>query len=160
MEIERQFLVAAVPVLPAEYEVLRQGYVSLEPEIRIRQIGEKHFVLTVKRGAGLVREEWETDITLQEFVNLSQHLWPDTLMIEKRRYIIALADGNQAELHMHEGHLTGFNYVEVEFPSIEAAHYFVPPEWFGREVTEDERFSYGTLAQVNGMELVKEMVKM
>ncbi|MBQ4212804.1 MAG: hypothetical protein II651_06520, partial [Selenomonas sp.] len=27
MEIERQFLVAAVPVLPAEYEVLRQGYV-------------------------------------------------------------------------------------------------------------------------------------
>ncbi|MBQ5418545.1 MAG: CYTH domain-containing protein [Selenomonas sp.] len=160
MEIERQFLVAAVPVLPAEYEVLRQGYVSLEPEIRIRQIGEKHFVLTVKRGAGLVREEWETEITPQEFANLSQRLWPATLMIEKRRYIIALADGNQAELHMHEGNLTGFNYVEVEFPSIEAAHYFVPPEWFGREVTEDERFSYGTLAQVNGMELVKEMVKM
>ena len=50
MEIERQFLVDTVPGLPAEYEVLRQGYVSLEPEIRIRQIGANNFVLTVKLG--------------------------------------------------------------------------------------------------------------
>ena len=62
MEIERQFLVDELPELPAKYEVLRQGYVSLEPEIRIRQIGNDRFMLTVKRGAGLVREEWETDI--------------------------------------------------------------------------------------------------
>ncbi|WP_295158213.1 hypothetical protein [Selenomonas sp. AE3005] len=58
MEIERQFLVKNLPSLPAEYETLRQGYVALEPEIRIRQLGDSHFVLTVKRGAGLVREEW------------------------------------------------------------------------------------------------------
>lgn len=60
MEIERQFLVKTLPDLPPEYESLRQGYVALLPEIRIRQIGESRFTLTVKRGAGLVREEWET----------------------------------------------------------------------------------------------------
>lgn len=38
MEIERQFLVESLPALPAEYENLRQGYVALEPEIRIRQL--------------------------------------------------------------------------------------------------------------------------
>lgn len=58
MEIERQFLVENLPSLPAEYETLRQGYVALEPEIRIRQLGDSHFVLNIKRGAGLVREEW------------------------------------------------------------------------------------------------------
>ena len=58
MEIERQFLVESLPFLPTEYETIRQGYVALEPEIRIRQLGDSRFVLTVKRGAGLVREEW------------------------------------------------------------------------------------------------------
>ena len=60
MEIERQFLVDRLPQLPEEYELLRQGYVALLPEIRIRQIGDSHFWLTVKRGVGLVREKWET----------------------------------------------------------------------------------------------------
>ena len=47
MEIERQFLVESLPSLPTEYETIRQGYVALEPEIRIRQFGDSHFVLTV-----------------------------------------------------------------------------------------------------------------
>ena len=37
MEIERQFLVESLPSLPTEYETIRQGYVALEPEIRIRR---------------------------------------------------------------------------------------------------------------------------
>jgi CYTH domain-containing protein len=159
MEIERQFLVDRLPQLPEECELLRQGYVALLPEIRIRQIGESHFRLTVKRGAGLVREEWETEISRQEFDNLADRLCPGTCMIEKRRYKIPLAGGLVAELHVHAGHLTGFNYVEVEFSDVEAAKAFVPPVWFGREVTEDARFSYGTLAQAKGMEIVREILR-
>ena len=74
MEIERQFLVEKLPELPDAYEELQQGYISLEPEIRIRRIGDSHFILTVKRGAGLVREEWETDISRQEYENLARRL--------------------------------------------------------------------------------------
>ena len=127
MEIERQFLVKMLPSLPTEYESLRQGYVAVLPEIRIRQIGESRFTLTVKRGAGLVREEWETDITVQEFDSLSERLLPGTVMIEKRRFRLSLAGGLTAELHVHDGHLAGFNYVEVEFPTAEEAAKFVPP---------------------------------
>ena len=159
MEIERQFLVDRLPQLPADCEFLRQGYVALFPEIRIRQIGDSHFWLTVKRGAGLVREEWETEISRQEFESLSERLCPGTCMIEKRRYKIPLADGLVAELHVHAGHLTGFNYVEVEFSDVEGAKKFVPPTWFGREVTDDVRFSYGTLAQARGMDIVREILQ-
>ena len=159
MEIERQFLVDKLPQLPTDYECLRQGYVALLPEIRIRQIGDSNFQLTVKRGAGLVREEWETEISQQEFDHLADRLCPGTCMIEKRRYKIHLEDGLVAELHVHAGHLSGFNYVEVEFPDVETAQKFVPPAWFGREVTEDARFSYGTLALANGMEIVQELLQ-
>ena len=159
MEIERQFLVDRLPQLPEEYELLRQGYVALLPEIRIRQIGDSYFWLTVKRGAGLVREEWETEVSWQEFASLSERLCPGTCMIEKRRYKIPLADGLVAELHVHAGHLTGFNYVEVEFSDVEGAKKFVPPTWFGREVTDDVRFSYGTLAQARGMDIVREILQ-
>ena len=162
MEIERQFLVAFLPVLPREYESIRQGYVSFLPEIRIREIdGERH-ILTVKRGVGLVREEWETDITKAEFDNLAARLYPGTSMIEKRRYRIALANGRTAELHAHDGHLAGFSYVEVEFPAKEIADTFQPPPWVGREetdqVTEDARFSYMALAQGNAAETVKQLL--
>lgn len=157
MEIERQFLVASLPELPAQYESLSQGYVALLPEIRIRQIGDSQYVLTVKRGAGLVREEWETRISKAEFDSLAERLHPDTVMIRKRRYLIALPDGLTAELHVHEGHLDGFSYVEVEFPDEKDARAFVPPAWFGREVTEDTGFSYAILARPDGMDRVKEM---
>lgn len=146
MEIERQFLVTELPPLPKAYETIRQGYVAFLPEIRIREIDGSHFLLTVKRGAGLVREEWETEISKQEFDSLAARLYSETCMIEKRRYHIPLEDGRMAELHVHEGHLTGLNYVEVEFPTTEAANAFQPPSWFGREVTEEESFSYRKLS--------------
>ena len=159
MEIERQFLVNALPPLPTDFETIRQGYIALEPEIRIRQIGTAQYVLTVKRGAGLVREEWETAISQREFENLSTRMEPDTRLIAKRRYRILLPDGHIAELHIHDGHLSDFAYVEVEFPSAEAAASFTPPDWFGREVTEDARFSYSVLAKADSMEQVKKILE-
>lgn len=158
MEIERQFLVKELPVLPQECSFMEQGYIALFPEIRIRAVDDKEFFLTVKRGAGLVREEWETKISREEYLSLQKRLMPDTCMIEKRRYYLPLASGETAELNIHDGHLAGFAYVEVEFSSTEKAKAFVPPAWFGREVTDDARFSYGLLAHKDGMEQVKKFV--
>ena len=159
MEIERQFLVTELPPLPKEYESLRQGYVAFLPEIRIREINGCRVLLTVKRGAGLVREEWETDISKDEFDSLVARLYPKTCMVEKRRYRIPLPDDWTAELHVHDGHLAGFNYVEVEFPTTETAETFRPPSWFGSEVTEDTRFTYRALVESNAMELVKKILQ-
>ena len=159
MEVERQFLVNSLPPLPKTYDDIRQGYVALLPEIRIRQIGSGSFALTVKRGAGLIREEWETAISREEFDHLSGRLQPGTFMIEKRRYLIPLTSGHTAELHIHKGHLDGFKYAEVEFSTAEEARAFIPPAWFGCEVTDDARFSYGALARSDGMEVVRQIMR-
>lgn len=125
MEIERQFLVDIIPSLPSGYDSILQGYVSLLPEIRIRAVRpmqeEEKFYLTVKRGAGLVREEWETAISSREFSHLVECLEKNTFFIEKRRYYLPLADGHVAEYNRHSGHLRGFDYVEVEFDNEEEA---------------------------------------
>lgn len=159
MEIERQFLVDIIPALPDTFDSILQGYVSLFPEIRIRSVrpseGPEKFYLTVKRGEGLVRDEWETEISSREFSHLVECLEKGTWFIEKRRYRLPLSDGHVAEYHRHSGHLKGFDYVEVEFSSEEEARAFEPPYWFGREVTEDPRFSYGKLAREDGTHLAK-----
>jgi adenylate cyclase len=36
--------------------------------------------------------------------------------------------------------------VEVEFSSIDASRQFTPPDWFGVEVTEDQRYKNKQLA--------------
>ena len=84
---------------------------------------------------------------------------PGTHMMEKRRYRMSLKDCLTAEIHVHDGHLAGFSYVEVEFDTVEDATVFEPPSWFGREVTDDARFSYGALAQVDGMEIVRQILE-
>ena len=159
MEIERQFLVDIIPALPDTFDSILQGYVSLFPEIRIRSVrpseGPEKFYLTVKRGEGLMRDEWETEISSREFSHLVECLEKGTWFIEKRRYRLPLSDGHVAEYHRHSGHLKGFDYVEVEFDSEEEAKAFEPPYWFGREVTEDPRFCYGKLAREDGTRLAK-----
>lgn len=159
MEIERQFLVDIIPPLPDAFDSILQGYISLFPEIRVRCVrsaeGHEKFYLTVKRGEGLMRAEWETEISSREFSHLIECLEKGTWFIEKRRYHLPLADGHVAEYHRHSGHLKGFDYVEVEFDSEEEAKSFDPPYWFGREVTDDPRFSYGKLAREDGARLAK-----
>lgn len=158
MEIERQFLVSALPDLPAEFDTLEQGYITLVPEIRFRSVNHERFYLTVKRGAGLSREEWETEITAVEYANLKERLFPGTCVIRKRRYHLPLSDGHIAELFVHGGHLSGLNYVKVEFAAESEARAFTPPLFFGREVTDDARFSYGALAREDGMKVVHEIL--
>lgn len=159
VEIERQFLVRQLPELPATGEYLAQGYLTWEPEIRFRSVNRTAFFLTVKRGAGLTREELEMGIDAEEYENLKARQLPGTLLIEKRRYRLPLEDGSVAELFVHEGALAGFCYVEVEFPNEENARRFRPPSWFGREVTDDARFSYGTLASSDGADIVRALVQ-
>ena len=41
--------------------------------------------------------------------------------------------------------------VEVEFPDEESAKAFNPPEWFGEEVTFDDRFKNNYLATIDSI---------
>lgn len=82
-------------------------------------------------------------------------------MIEKTRVFVPIEQGYTAELDIYHGFLEGLLTVEVEFPSEEAALEFIPPIWFGEDITSDKRFKNKSLAtsQVNLDELMHKKEK-
>jgi len=146
MEIERKFLVNAMPNLLECCRTLaiRQGYISTSPVIRLRQ-QDNEFILTVKGAGSLAKEEFELPLSKEQFNMLWQKV--DGGSIVKSRTVIPLGDGLFAELDVYHGALDGFLTVEVEFPTVEAAQAFTPLPWFGRDVTEDRRYSNASLSQ-------------
>ncbi len=147
-EVERKFLVDRVPaeVCAVESVRIRQGYlaVSSESEVRIRD-SDGDYTLTVKSGRGIERAESEVQLLGTQF----EKLWPMTEghRVEKRRMRVALEDGLVAELDVYEGGLEGLVTVEVEFASRREADEFVPPSWFGEDVSEDHRYKNASLAR-------------
>lgn len=145
-EIERKFLVRGPVPEGLAFEPIRQGYITAaldSAEVRLRQKGGACF-LTVKSEGGLVRDEYEIAIGTAEF----ETLWPLTegRRLEKTRHRGELAGGLEFELDIFEGHLAPLMLVEVEFPSEKAARAFIPPDWFGKEVTEDKSYRNKALA--------------
>lgn len=150
-EIERKFLVTELPSEIDRYphSEIMQGYLIVTEnniEIRIRKKGER-FSETVKAGSGLVRRESEKEITEETFF---EH-WPLTKgkRVQKVRYEIEYED-ILIELDIYSGELEGLVVAEVEFESEEEGGHFLPPEWFGEEVTHDERYKNKNLA-LHGM---------
>ena len=146
-EIERKFLVKELPADLENYphSAIIQGYLIItdnDIEVRIRKKGDKYFE-TVKAGSGLVRKESEKEITKEVFFD---H-WPLTegKRVEKVRYEIEYG-GKLIELDIYSGDLEGLVVAEVEFDSEEESVSFTPPEWFGEEVTHDERYKNKNLA--------------
>jgi CYTH domain-containing protein len=146
IERERRFLVASLPdPLPTPHRIV-QAYLTTGPaSVRVRKIGDDRHVLTIKTGSGRRRVEIERDLDAEEF----QALWDASteLRIEKRRHRIDLGDELTAELDLYDGDLAGRRLVEVEFPDDAAADGFVAPAWFGREVTDDNRYTNSSLAR-------------
>jgi CYTH domain-containing protein len=145
-EIERKFLVESPPCDGLQAVSIRQGYLTGDTdsiELRLRQRGADHF-MTLKSEGGLSREETEIPIDEAQFTAL----WPATegRRIEKTRYIGTLPDGQVFELDIFAGRLAPLMLVEVEFTSEDAAKAFVPPAWFGKELTDDKRYKNRALA--------------
>ena len=153
MEIERKYLVHEIPVDLTKYQVkhMEQMYVSVKPVIRIRRTDDRR-VLTVKSKGLLSRQEFEMDLDEDEYRNL--RCKADGNIIEKDRYIIPLSDTDgtcgdsevEIELDVFDGIFGGLTYAEVEFPEEKFANTFVPPTWFGRDVTEDGIYQNSALS--------------
>ena len=154
MEIERKFLVRALPEDLETFLCLQieQAYLCTDPVIRIRQSNDS-FRLTVKSDGLLAREEFETDLTAEQYRQLSEKV--SGIFIQKTRYLIPCpGDASLTiELDIFHGDLEGLIYAEVEFPSVEAANAFIPPSWFLREVTEDGSYTNAALSRLTPEEL-------
>lgn len=141
LEIERTYLVKKIPedLEPYQRLEIKQGYLSGIPSpLRIRQKGD-YFELTKKFHKNLndqsTAEEVNLPLTEGEFLKL----WPlANKSLKKTRYLIPLSDQLVAELDVFQGPLWGLVFVEVEFGSREAMLSFIPPDWFGRDITNEE----------------------
>lgn len=145
MEIERKFLVKEVPDL-SQYKVLHieQGYISTHPTIRIRRENDTYYV-TCKGHGSLSHEELNIPMDASAYEHLLSKI--DGILISKNRYLIPLPGGLTAELDEFLDTLLGLYYVEVEFSTEKEALDFVPPAWFGREVTYDKSYSNASLSK-------------
>ena len=144
MEIERKFLVKTIPNLESytSREIL-QAYISTDPVIRIRKM-DQLYCLCMKSQGHMIREEFELPLTKEQFDNLWNKV--DYSPIEKTRYFIPIDQQLTAELDIYKGHLDGLLTVEVEFASSVHASHFVPPTWFGQEITHDNRYKNNHLS--------------
>lgn len=149
VEIERKFRVTdieAAIAMAARSEPIEQTYVAIDRagfEVRARQRGGAT-VLTVKRGAGLRRDEVELEIGEADF----ERLWElaGDRRISKRRHYVEAGELT-IELDVYDEQLAGLAVAEVEFDSEEAAGAYEPPDWFGEELTGDDRYSNAALAR-------------
>lgn len=133
MEIERKFLIKNIPVDLSGYKcrIIEQGYLSTSPVVRVRQDNDSYY-LTYKGSGMMCREEYNLPLDAQSYAHLIAKA--DGNIITKKRYEIPLNDLT-IELDVFEGVFTGTVLAEVEFPDKEAADSFVPPDWFGKDVT-------------------------
>ncbi|MDR1643890.1 MAG: CYTH domain-containing protein [Clostridiales bacterium] len=145
MEIEKKYLVTSIPfdLTPYESTSLAQAYISTDPTIRLRSGGG--YFLAMKGHGLMAREEYELKLSKEQF----DRLWTkiETRAVTKTRYIIPLRAPLKAELDIYSGEHEGLMTVEVEFPSIGEALTFIPPDWFGEDVTEDPSYKNSSLAR-------------
>jgi len=151
LEIERKFLVPDKPAFLKDCgrKRIRQGYLAVGKngtEVRVRQEGKQYF-LTIKSGQGEARVEEELKIGRKHF----ESLWPLTRgrRVRKVRYFASHHD-RTIEVDVYRRKLKGLVTAEVEFADTESARAFEPPDWVGREVTDDEHFRNQSLA-LNGL---------
>ena len=141
-EIERKFLLKRLPTGLTSYPhaEIEQGYLAVEEsglQVRLRQ---KNGVcsLTFKRGKRNEREEREVRLSAEQF----EVLWPATAgrRLSKIRYDVPWKEWT-VEVDIYTGRHEGMIVAEVEFPDEESCADFIPPEWFGEDVTGEARYS-------------------
>ncbi|MBQ8184246.1 MAG: CYTH domain-containing protein [Lachnospiraceae bacterium] len=150
MEIERKFLIRTLPENLEQYpfHLLEQAYLCTDPTVRVRQ-SDDTFYLTYKSQGLLSREEYNLPLTAESYAHLKAKA--DGNIIRKKRYLIPVSAPNPAELTIEldvfEAPFDGLMLAEVEFTSEEQAQAFVPPAWFGEDVTYSLDYHNSTLSQ-------------
>ena len=149
-EIEKKYLVTTFPEINENinrYEIM-QGYIFITDsmELRLRKKSDKYFQ-TIKTGEGLNRGEYEIEISANQF----EVLWhlTENKRVEKTRYEINY-NGFLVELDVYKGILGGLMTAEVEFNTEDEIQNFNPPDWFGEDITLDNRYKNKSLA-LNGL---------
>ena len=145
MEIERKFLVDRLPEHLEQYDTqqLEQAYLCTDPVVCVRRQGDE-YILTYKGKGHMVREEYNLPLNEQAYEHLLEKA--DGNVIRKRRTRIPW-QSYMIELDIFEAPFEGLMLAEVEFETELEAVAFIPPEWFGRDVTFEKEYHNSTLSR-------------
>ena len=145
MEIERKYLITELPAQLEQYpcRLIEQGYLNTDPVVRVRR-DDREYYLTYKGKGLLAREEYNLPLTEEAYRHLIRKA--DGRIITKRRYMLPCGPYT-IELDVFLGELAPLVIAEVEFPDLEAAESFSPPDWFGQDVTMDPSYHNSFLSR-------------
>lgn len=136
-EIERKFLVenANFKELSSQRYEIMQGYLSrrIDATVRVRVRDDKAFLTVKGRNHGVVRDEWEYEIPVEEAREMLERC-AEGSVLDKTRYIVPFG-GYVWEVDEFHGIHEGLVVAEVELSSSDAD--FPIPPFVGREVTGD-----------------------
>jgi adenylate cyclase len=146
-EIERKFLVLsdAWRKFAIRHTKIRQAYLdsTAKVSIRVRIRDDSSATLTLKtRSSKLRRREFEYAIPTadaEELIPLRR-----SCIIEKVRHVVPYSNLNW-EVDVFSGENQGLIVAEIELP--DENHRIELPAWIGPEVTGQDRYYNGTLAQ-------------
>lgn len=147
MEIERKYLISCLPENLDSYSShkIEQGYLCTQPVVRIRRQDDS-YILTYKSKGLMVREEYNLPLTREAYLHLKAKA--NGTIISKTRYKIPLTDVLTIELDVFDAPFEGLVLAEVEFPDEKMANDFIPPDWFGEDVTFSPAYHNSTLSQI------------
>lgn len=147
MEIERKFLIKKLPDNLTSYKArkIEQAYLCTDPVVRVRRDNDDYY-LTYKSKGMIVREEYNLPLTKEAYGHLLAKA--DGNIITKTRYEIPEKDDLTIELDVFEGKFDGLLLAEVEFASEEEALCYIPPEWFGEDVSNSTKYHNSTLSRL------------
>ena len=139
MEIEKKYLIHKLPENLETYprKKIQQAYLCTNPVVRIRKQDEE-YILTYKGKGLMVREEYNLPLNREAYEHLLQKA--DGIVLTKTRYLLPLPQGLTIELDVFDAPYENLRLAEVEFSSEEEANAFVPPEWFGEDVTFSSKY--------------------
>ncbi len=148
MEIERKFLIKKLPDNLTSYKArkIEQAYLCTDPVVRVRRDNDDYY-LTYKSKGMIVREEYNLPLTKEAYGHLLAKA--DGNIITKTRYEIPEKDNLTIELDVFEGKFDGLLLAEVEFASEEEALGYIPPEWFGEDVSNSTKYHNSTLSRLH-----------
>ena len=159
MEIERKFLIRSGQFPESLEEVERadveQGYLALEPQVRIRKkttADGDEFILCIKGKGSLARTEVETVLTEKQYYELKDMLDRRMITKEYRKYRLPSSDLFLEVSIVNKGWPEEFMYAEIEFESVEAANAYRPGLYLREEITYSPDYRMGRLWQMLGEE--------
>lgn len=145
-EIERKYLIHDLPFDLSDYpsHEIEQAYLNTNPVIRVRRQDKDHY-LTYKSKGFMVRREENLPLDEASYHHLLEKC--DGNIITKTRYKIPLGDHLTIEMDIFHGKFQGLLLAEVEFATEEEARAFIPPEYFGEDVTFSPEYHNSTLSR-------------